>query len=54
MTSNKAYQQYVDLLVKSGITRITSGADMSRMIIGESHDGLYPLKLYTKIIEIEK
>jgi hypothetical protein len=54
MTSNQSYQQYVEIFVKSGITRITSGADMSRMIIGESHDGLYPLKLYTKIIEIEK
>jgi hypothetical protein len=54
MTSKATYQQFVDIFVKSGITRITNGADMSRMIIGESHDGLYPLKLYTKIIEIEK
>ncbi|MBI9009202.1 MAG: acyl-CoA reductase [Tenericutes bacterium] len=54
MTSKETYQEYVDIFVKSGITRITKGEDMSRMIIGESHDGIYPLKLYTKIIEIEK
>ncbi|MFA6801769.1 MAG: acyl-CoA reductase [Acholeplasmataceae bacterium] len=54
MTSKETYQEYVDMFVKSGITRITKGLDMSRMVIGESHDGVYPLKLYTKIIEIEK
>jgi Acyl-CoA reductase (LuxC) len=54
MTPKDVYQDYVDIFVKSGITRITKGSEMSRMIIGESHDGNYPLKLYTKIIEIEK
>jgi hypothetical protein len=40
-----------ELLVKAGITRITKGNDMSRIIVGESHDGMYPLRLYSRIVE---
>ena len=39
------------LLVKAGITRITKGNDMSRILVGESHDGMYPLMLYSRIVE---
>ena len=54
MTNLKQYDLYADLLFKAGATRITKGAHMSRMITGESHDGSFPLRLYTKIVEIEK
>lgn len=39
------------LLALSGIVRITDGAHMSRMICGEAHDGMYPLRLYSRVVE---
>lgn len=38
-------------LVTAGATRIVALGDNSRMISGESHDGEYPLRRYTKIVE---
>jgi hypothetical protein len=43
-----------DMLIKSGVTRITKGIDMSRIIVGESHDGMYPLRLYSRVVETYK
>ena len=40
-------------IAASGVVRIT-GADMSRMIPGEAHDGCYPLREYTRIVEIDE
>ena len=53
MTSEKHYDAYVKTFIRAGVTRITQGANMSRMMTGESHDGSYPLRLYTKIVETE-
>ncbi|MBQ8624888.1 MAG: acyl-CoA reductase [Agathobacter sp.] len=39
-----------DLLAKAGVVRITR-ADMSRMVSGEAHDGSYPLREYSRIVE---
>jgi hypothetical protein len=41
-------------LIKAGVTRITKGMDMSRIIVGESHDGMYPLRLYSRVVETYK
>lgn len=46
--------KYTEILVKTGVTRITKAKDMSRMLNKESHDGMYALRLYTKIVEILK
>ncbi len=40
------------LLARAGVVRIT-GANMSRMISGEAHDGTYPLKEYSRVVEID-
>lgn len=40
-----------DTLSQAGLVRITKPADMSRMIVGESHDGIYALREYTRIVE---
>jgi hypothetical protein len=53
MTSDKTYQAYANMLINAGATRITKGINMSAMITGESHDGSFPLRLYTKVVEIE-
>jgi hypothetical protein len=37
--------------LRAGATRITTSAEMSRMLCGESHDGEYPLRRYSKTVE---
>jgi hypothetical protein len=39
------------MLHRAGVTRVTHADDMSRMLCGESHDGEYPLRRYSKIVE---
>ena len=38
--------------VKAGAVRITGGGNMSETLPGEAHDGEYPLRRYSKIVEI--
>lgn len=40
-------------LENAGIARITSGGNMSRTVVGEAHDGRYPLREYSRIVESE-
>lgn len=40
------------LLGTAGVVRIT-GSEMSRMIPGEAHDGMYPLREYSRIVEVD-
>ncbi|MDA3931196.1 MAG: acyl-CoA reductase [Tenericutes bacterium] len=43
-----------DKLAKAGIIRVTKAGDMSRIIVGESHDGKYALREYSRIVELAK
>ena len=45
-----AKEELADLLGTAGVVRIT-GSEMSRMIPGEAHDGSYPLREYSRIVE---
>jgi len=51
LSTTNQFEELKKLLIKSGVTRITQGNDMSRIIVGESHDGIYPLTLYSRIVE---
>ncbi len=42
--------QLEQILARAGIVRIT-GADMSRTVAGEAHDGTYPLLEYSRVVE---
>ncbi len=44
--------ELADLLVRAGVVRVTGG-DLSRTIFGEAHDGTFPLREYTRIVEID-
>lgn len=44
-------EQVCTYLAKSGVVRITHLGETSRMISGEAHDGEYPLRLYSRIVE---
>lgn len=39
-----------NLLARAGVVRITDG-NMSRTIAGEAHDGVYPLREYSRVVE---
>ncbi|MBR3719894.1 MAG: acyl-CoA reductase, partial [Firmicutes bacterium] len=43
-----------ELQIHAGVTRITRLGDMSRYFDGEAHDGVFPLELYTKIVDIQR
>lgn len=45
-------EELAALLARAGIVRIT-GSDMSRTIPGEAHDGTYPLREYSRIVEVD-
>ncbi len=45
-------EELAELLVRAGLVRIT-GSDMSRTVAGEAHDGSYPLRKYSRIVEID-
>ena len=42
-----------DILCRSGVTRVTQAADMSAYFYGEAHDGEYPLRRYTRVINTQ-
>ena len=67
LRSKKGYLQTVGLIcseneretltqifINCGLTRITRAGSMSDVFSGEAHDGEYPLRRYTKIVNIEK
>lgn len=41
-----------DILIRAGVVRVTGG-DLSRTVFGEAHDGTYPLREYTRVVEID-
>lgn len=54
LCSQKDLKTLTEKLATSGVVRITKPQDMSRMIMGESHDGTYALREYTRIVEYIK
>lgn len=46
------YNLYLNKLIQAGLVRIKKPSEMSEVILGESHDGMYPLRLYTRVVEI--
>jgi len=42
-----------DLILRSGVVRVTRAGDMSSVFSGEAHDGEYPLRRYTRITNTE-
>ena len=53
-------QQWLDWIVElqslaqAGLTRITRAGSLSRSFPGEAHDGEYPLRRYTRIVDVER
>lgn len=54
LCSQEEREELADLLIKAGVTRIAGNGDMSLMAPEAAHDGEYPLRRYSKIVEVEK
>jgi hypothetical protein len=54
MAPKKKYGDYVTKFVQAGLVRIKKSDQLSEVILGESHDGIYPLRLYSRVVEIYK
>ena len=46
-------RELTELLARCGVVRITRPEHMSASFCGEVHDGEYPLRRYTRIVNIE-
>ncbi len=46
-------EELSQILARSGVTRITTAGGMSEYFAGEAHDGEYPLRRYTRIVNEE-
>ena len=44
-------EEFVDIFARAGAVRIMEGKDMSRMFLGEAHDGEYPFRRYSRLVE---
>ena len=47
-------ERLTDLLIRCGINRVTTPGGMSDVMMGESHDGEYPLRRYVRMVNIER
>lgn len=47
-------EELTDLLIRAGLTRITGAGSLSDTFPGEGHDGEYPLRRYTRIVDVEQ
>ena len=50
---SKDREELIDLLARSGLVRIMRAGNMSESYCGEAHDGEYPLRRYTRVVNVE-
>ena len=51
LAPKKKYDSYLKKLIQAGLVRIKKPIELSDVLLGESHDGMYPLRLYSRVIE---
>lgn len=47
-------EKLTEVLIRSGVTRVTRAGGLSDAFPGEGHDGEYPLRRYTRVVDVEK
>ena len=47
-------EKIAKLLAAAGVVRITAPDTMSRSMPGEAHDGIYALREYSRIVEVDE
>ena len=51
-----ADSEYDDLsrrLLQTGVVKISDGSEMSNYAFGEAHDGMFPLRCYTRLVSVQ-
>lgn len=48
------YEELTERFIRAGLTHIVHGVHMSHTEADATHDGEYPLRRYSRIIQIEK
>ncbi|MGD9909814.1 MAG: acyl-CoA reductase [Candidatus Izemoplasmatales bacterium] len=51
LTSPTEINELSSILIDAGLIRITKAKDMSRVYVGETHDGTFALREYTRVVE---
>ena len=46
-------EELAELFLRCGLTRILRPGAMSDVFCGEAHDGEYPLRRYTRMVDIQ-
>ncbi|MBP3521293.1 MAG: hypothetical protein J6J87_08115 [Oscillospiraceae bacterium] len=46
-------EELAALLARAGVNRVTRPGAMSASFPGEAHDGEYPLRRYTRVVDVE-
>ena len=54
LSSKEEYQELAERFLKMGVVKISDGYNMSNYALFEAHDGMFPLRNYTKIVSIEE
>lgn len=52
--SSEKREALCDILIRGGVNRVMTAGNMSVSFCGEAHDGEYPLRRYTRIVNIEE
>jgi hypothetical protein len=47
------HQKLSQSLIQAGLVKISDGFEMSNYAMGEAHDGLFTLRLYTKLVSVQ-
>lgn len=51
--ADNAYKEISQRLLQTGLVKISDGFDMSNYALGESHDGMFTLRCYTKLVSVQ-
>ena len=47
------HEELSQKLVKAGIRKISDGFEMSSYALGETHDGVFPLREYSRVVSVQ-
>ena len=52
--SDSEHEELSRRLLKTGIVKVSDGFEMSNYAFGEAHDGMFPLRCYTKVVSVQR
>jgi hypothetical protein len=52
--TEQEHPKLAEKLLQAGVVKISDGYEMSNYSFGEAHDGVFPLRCYTKLVSVQK